>query len=538
MVYCKNININACLNSNSDIKKIEMGKIIGQGSFGEVTEGVLTLKDSSKIDCAVKKIFFEEDSINDIFMETDLGIRLGNDGLAPNIYYSFYQNSLTNDGYDGYIIMEKMKDNCHNLLKLNKYNNEDTCNKMIDIYYQLIFDYGIYCFDIKPRNFMYTDNPLTIKMIDFDGSFCKLDEDNKLVEILGSIDIYKNVCFLIGTLVFLKNIDFKYNFRSNNVSSKLLTSFEYLGDLFKILKKENEDCFELYLLLGYYHTNINVISTLLSFYLSFYCDGFFIDYLKEFPQIIKFIYNSETNDNTKIIEEETFQFDQNKITTSEITIDENLGEDVNKTISSLVYRHNLSENRIGQYIYSIICVRNKNENKFTFYVVMEKLNLDDKLYQLMKNDNKFLNNDLIDEIINKLYLEIFENNVFFANLKISNIYLPKDTIFSEVIFTDFRPNFMIDDHFSNNRYKNVYLIIGLIIFFETIPGEVRYTLNYDFKNKHLIRAKEYSQDFFNYIKNVDNDITFLLNSYIDNNKNPSKLTEDYLMTKYRNFFLF
>ena len=77
-------------------------------------------------------------------------------------------------------------------------------NKMFKLVSSQIYDYDMYCLDIKPGNFIYTKkgNKLTVKMIDFGQDWC----DRRIPGVYKSItkdpNYRKNLLFVVVMLQF------------------------------------------------------------------------------------------------------------------------------------------------------------------------------------------------------------------------------------------------------------------------------------------------------------------------------------------------
>jgi len=287
----------------SKIQDIQIGDtVIGKGTFGIVREGTLTIieektvrkgrsletiKTPKTIDCVVKIMTFEENQKNDVFAETDIGIVLGSSGFGPKVYYAFYRDLPSYKEYRAYIIMEKMNGPCDKLIETYKDcpgNTQQVIDRMIYIYEKLIFDYNIYCSDIKPPNFLYkieNNDDITIKMSDFGGEYCKIngnpDEIQQIYwrtqDLKEAKKIYKYVCFMTGVFSLLVNtkiIDPAFNYDFTN--KKMNDGLKYLDYFFNFISFRND--FNLSL---YHYANIKSHENLRDVLLSVFPQYFLFD---------------------------------------------------------------------------------------------------------------------------------------------------------------------------------------------------------------------------------------------------------------------
>ena len=159
------------------LRKLEL---IDDGTFNEV----FSTKDPDKILRISKKPLKKQqykELINEIELTHKIEQKLGVGNVIPHVY-----ESIVKKGKKSRQIMERF-DMCLNKYKQNhcfdtKEDLYDTACQAIDIFSQLL-DIGIFCFDIKPQNFVinlekvpygYTGNKTNnfVRIIDLDTYFC------------------------------------------------------------------------------------------------------------------------------------------------------------------------------------------------------------------------------------------------------------------------------------------------------------------------------------------------------------------------------
>lgn len=209
-------NLNNCSRELQDIKII---KQLGKGSYGTVyfAEGVD--KNNKQINLAIKKIIIPINSyskteiMNKLFEEIEYSYYMGEVDLAPKIYDSFYIQKYNE--IIQYIIMEPGMTSVEKILKdplLEKNFKLQMIYEMIQLIERSIFDYDMYCIDIKPANFVVMiDN--SVKLIDFGRDFCKLN-DTPFFNHIDKIEKRKNFFFylVIFQLMFMMNKYFQEDY--------------------------------------------------------------------------------------------------------------------------------------------------------------------------------------------------------------------------------------------------------------------------------------------------------------------------------------
>ena len=177
-------NLGIVLDQCSSWKTLENEKprFIGSGSYGVVYSMVLNHKGRKK-DVAVKTIYMDNsDSL--LKEETEREIRyaklMAKAHIGPKIYDEFiYQ--LNNESNIIIIIMERFERSGSSALntgKITKTQKKIIIKKMINLMKHMISK-KMYCFDIKPGNFVVNikKNKITVRMIDFGGQFCSYGRD-------------------------------------------------------------------------------------------------------------------------------------------------------------------------------------------------------------------------------------------------------------------------------------------------------------------------------------------------------------------------
>ena len=144
-------------------KRINVGRIIGDGSFGTIYKAKYISDDGKITYVAVKKIMADiknldsrklKHVINDITIEVEYNYYVSKRGISPVIYDSFF--TTNNNTLVCYIIMEiydkSVEKTYYEKLTVKDYIFIHT--QMIKLMNIQIFKLNMFCTDIKPENFV------------------------------------------------------------------------------------------------------------------------------------------------------------------------------------------------------------------------------------------------------------------------------------------------------------------------------------------------------------------------------------------------
>ena len=165
-----------CLKPQYRLYKID--KEIGEGSFGKVYKAIIK-HNNTDIKVAVK--YLAQNTLEEMSKEFNYSLEMDKNNLGPKIYKVFLYKDYFGD-YKGILVIEYMS-----LDGLDSLNSSLSVNqKKLMIYEMLLLIHksakiaiknkGIFCFDIKPANFMIniSKGKITkVRMIDFGSDFCK-----------------------------------------------------------------------------------------------------------------------------------------------------------------------------------------------------------------------------------------------------------------------------------------------------------------------------------------------------------------------------
>tara|TARA_B100000686_G_scaffold328345_1_gene388239 strand:- start:815 stop:1906 length:1092 start_codon:yes stop_codon:yes gene_type:complete len=176
-----------CLRPQYSLFKIE--KKLGEGSFGKVYKAIIK-HNKNYINVAIK--YMGQNTLDEMKKEFNYSLEMAKNNLGPKIYkVFFYKDYLGN--YKGIIVMEYMSVDGLDILL----SSLEVRQKKIIVYEMLslihksakiaIKNKGIFCFDIKPENFMVNISKrkvVKVRMIDFDSNFCYNQKNLKSIRNL------------------------------------------------------------------------------------------------------------------------------------------------------------------------------------------------------------------------------------------------------------------------------------------------------------------------------------------------------------------
>lgn len=277
-----------------EIKNINLKEVIDSGSFGTVylASGQIDLlepinlvnvggsktdfkrnpicfKVNKDITIAIKKTFIEENELKNMYFETDLYKFMSDVNIAPKFYNSFFKPSGEQDinnkhkkKYTQYLFTEVMDMNCYNALNsdnIEKKIKYKIINEMINLLYFQIFNYNLFCSDVKPPNFLFSNkkseisllfedsyhsklDTISVKMIDFGGDYCNFEKEDLKNEFFLAM-VIQITLFLPKNLrkIIFHNKKFKkikknikdFNFYILNEKKHLFALQTYVNNTFK-----------------------------------------------------------------------------------------------------------------------------------------------------------------------------------------------------------------------------------------------------------------------------------------------------------------
>ena len=158
------------------VQHIRLGSLLGEGTFGKVykAKGVYH---SSTLDLAVKVI--NNVNLDEIFDEVEYSYYMSEMDIGPKIYDAFYKLQESSY-YIQYIIMEPFDGDVEALLRskqVSLHNKRNAIKQMCILLYKQMFDHGLECYDIKPKNYVYKNHGNVVRMIDFGRDWCRTDRN-------------------------------------------------------------------------------------------------------------------------------------------------------------------------------------------------------------------------------------------------------------------------------------------------------------------------------------------------------------------------
>ena len=196
------------------------------------------------------------------FRNTAIAVQLG---VAPIMYDAWYNRHATSDQRGGlHIICEHFPHDLHNLLlempeKVSALSND--LRNIVTSQLRLLAENALFCYDLKPSNLVYREQPLTVRFIDFGRDFCEwrpYSSDNEYLErapVLSFMQtlamkhtrttesakrLYTDLIFHVMLLVLSSNIAFTLD--SSRTASRQAfadgTTLNFMASVLKELRHE------------------------------------------------------------------------------------------------------------------------------------------------------------------------------------------------------------------------------------------------------------------------------------------------------------
>lgn len=158
------------------VKQLELGDVVGEGSFGRVYRAIASVAfvwdQYNPFDVAVKivKLSHDEKDLASMDLEVKYSYEMGKLGLSPKLYDAF--KYLHDKRYYQIIIMQYFRyDGKEAILHAKKKQRIEIIKKMIHLVRKMLNN-GLYCVDIKLRNFVVSENFKEVRIIDFGPDWC------------------------------------------------------------------------------------------------------------------------------------------------------------------------------------------------------------------------------------------------------------------------------------------------------------------------------------------------------------------------------
>jgi hypothetical protein len=155
------------------VKDIQVEKFEeNQGYEGEVLFGTGKSMDDEEINVAIKVSPIDPVMYDDSFKTIHYTYFVNRINYGPELYDAFYY--ANSKGMFQVLIMEKCE---HDLWNMDpKDTTIDMLHQVSEIVWDLLMEFNILCFDIKPNNFVYCASDERVKIIDLSSMWCSTDE--------------------------------------------------------------------------------------------------------------------------------------------------------------------------------------------------------------------------------------------------------------------------------------------------------------------------------------------------------------------------
>ena len=167
-------------------KNIKLIKKISAGGYGSIYLSDVKKDDKKekvlvKIEIVGKNLKKVNKRLDDLTKEVEFSYYMSENLLSPKIYDSFFYFDRNTRKILQISIMEKYNMDCYDaikkLLKVNKYDEIIfIIREMIKLLHKQIFEYNLFCTDIKPSNFVINLEKMDVRIIDFGIDFCSFSQ--------------------------------------------------------------------------------------------------------------------------------------------------------------------------------------------------------------------------------------------------------------------------------------------------------------------------------------------------------------------------
>ena len=150
-------------------------KILGEGAYGTVYGTTMRLRKKER-NIAIKVVKYDTARLKkETLKEINYAKIMDEENIGPEIYDILHLTTKKRENFF-IIIMKKYTYNGYDILVSSEYTDKKKrkiIKKMIKLIQNMI-DVGLYCFDIKPSNFVVENTK--VRMIDFGGQFCSKEQ--------------------------------------------------------------------------------------------------------------------------------------------------------------------------------------------------------------------------------------------------------------------------------------------------------------------------------------------------------------------------
>ena len=240
-------------NCSREIKDIELGKVIGSGSFGTIYSAIGEYK-GEQIKLALKVIVGI--NLDEMNYEIEYSYYMSEIGLGPKIYDAFFfdgreEAAVLRRGVWRHHVIQILIMEPFDMSVSGAFNNikdekiiKDLVLQIGDILYSMIFKYNLECIDIKPGNFVYRKSDKAVRMIDFGADWCKFKKHyNRREKTTFYLMMLIQFFWLAVTTTNIDSKVLKQQFNTFIIPSGYGFIFkdreDYIDDMEKLLKVNN-----------------------------------------------------------------------------------------------------------------------------------------------------------------------------------------------------------------------------------------------------------------------------------------------------------
>jgi len=209
-----------------------LGPVLGEGNFGTVHFAKAKSSDGRSAPIMLKVMYFDDSTLENMKIEVAFAKFMAEQKMGPEVLDSFYYKR--GGGYEQVIVMAGYDMNIGKMVKEYNYREKDrvkgALEKAAGLLHTQVYKLGMFCFSVKPINFLYSETSQEVRYIDFGAYFCE-KRDSGLVEGQSQDIANKNAVYHILLCQLSIGIKRYYNSPVSGIFGEMLPSVKENVDL-------------------------------------------------------------------------------------------------------------------------------------------------------------------------------------------------------------------------------------------------------------------------------------------------------------------